>query len=277
MMRDSKAKKDDPKNLNYLGGMRNPAEVVEGMPNAQALGLRIFAAWERFSKTNPKALETASDYGTTDCTIDDRTLERWKGELRKVVGSRGKMAVQLRSKWAFTSPINHDIVEAWTQKAADPDTDVATWVRDGAPLGINLDIPTKGIFPPSDKDAEQEVMMDSVMQMARGSMVNYASVRDNVEDTKVEVERLENLGFLKRITEQTVREEFSQGTISKLAIIVKERPDKTKKRRLIIDLRRSGGNSKARLEEKLVLPRASDAITSLRTLARLTDNPSTAE
>jgi hypothetical protein len=61
--------------------------------------------------------------------------------------------------------------------------------------------------------------MDAALQMARGSLVNYASVREN------------------RVDE--VKKEFSQGTISRLAIIVKERPDETKKRRLIIDLRRS--------------------------------------
>ena len=121
---------------------------------------------------------------------------------------------------------------------------MARWVTEGTPLGINRDIKNKGIFPPSDRDAEQESMVDAALQMARGSLVNYASVMENKEDTKVEVERLERLGFLKKIDEKTVKEEFSQGTISRLAIIIKERPDKTKKRRLIIDLRRSGETPK---------------------------------
>ena len=277
MLRGSKAKREDPKNLNFVGGMRNPAEVVEGMPNALGLGLRIFAAWERFLKSNKAAMETAANYGTGSCYLDDRTLDRWGAELRKAVGARGKMRAQLKSKWAYTSPIQGDIVSAWTAKAADADVEVSKWIEEGTPLGINLNIKGRGIFLPSDKESEQESLVDAAMQMARGSLVNYASVRENVEDTKVEVERLEKLGFLKRLDEKTVMEEFSQGTISRLAIIVKERPDKSKKRRLIIDLRRSGGNSKARLEERLVLPRALDAVGMMRTMAKLKESPNIAE
>ena len=277
MLRGSKAKREDPKNLNFVGGMRNPAEVVEGMPNALGLGLRIFAAWERFLKSNKAAMEMAANYGTGSCYLDDRTLDRWGAELRKAVGARGKMRAQLKSKWAYTSPIQGDIVSAWTAKAADADVEVSKWIEEGTPLGINLNIKGRGIFPPSDKESEQESLVDAAMQMARGSLVNYASVRGNVEDTKVEVERLEKLGFLKRLDEKTVMEEFSQGTISRLAIIVKERPDKSKKRRLIIDLRRSGGNSKARLEERLVLPRALDAVGMMRTMAKLKESPNIAE
>ena len=277
MLGESKAKREDPRNLNFLGGMRNPAEVVEGMPNALSLGLRIFAAWERFIKSNPSTLETAAAYGTEACDLDEKALDRWRAELRKAVGAKGKMKAQLKSKWTFTSPIHGDILEAWTMKAADPDTEVAKWVTEGTPLGINCDIKSKGIFPPSDRHAEQESMVDAAMQMARGALVNYSSVLENKEDTKVEVERLERLGFLKKIDGRTVREEFSRGTISKLAIIIKERPDKTKKRRLIIDLRRSGGNSKARLEERLVLPRAVDAVAMMRTMSKLQEAPSAAE
>eukprot|EP00435_Cladocopium_sp_Y103_P032051 s2680_g8.t1 len=269
LLKESNARAADPAKLNYLGGMRNPAEVVAGMPNAQNLGMRIFAAWERFTKSSLVAMETAANYGTVDCNLDEPTVERWRGEMRKLVGSRGKLKAALKSKWAYKSPIQEDIVSAWTSKAADPDTEVARWVSEGMPLGINIDIVDKGIFPPADKEAEQESKLDALAQMSRGTLSNYTSVQDNMEDAKEEVRRLENLGFLKRVTKEQVKSDFSQGTISRLALIVKERPDKTKKRRLIIDLRRSGGNAKARLGEKLVLPRASDAIKMMRTMVRL--------
>ena len=170
MLRESKAKREDPRNLNFLGGMRNPAEVVEGMPNALSLGLRIFAAWERFIKSNPSTLETAATYGTEACDFDEKALDRWRAELRKAVGAKGKMKAQLKSKWTFTSPIHGDLLEAWTTKAADPDTEVARWVTEGTPLGINRDIKNKGIFPPSDRDAEQESMVDADGQGSPGEL-----------------------------------------------------------------------------------------------------------
>eukprot|EP00439_Symbiodinium_sp_Y106_P055731 s5626_g7.t1 len=50
------------------------------------------------------------------------------------------------------------------------------------------------------------------------------------------------------------------GTVSKLGLILKEKEDGTMKRRIIIDLRRSGGNSKSALPERLTLPRPVDAV-----------------
>eukprot|EP00435_Cladocopium_sp_Y103_P043711 s972_g12.t1 len=269
LLRDPKSKSSDPANLNYVGGMRNPANTVNGMPNAQALGLRIFAAWERLTRSNPIPMETAANYGSSECDLDPKVVEVWRAELRKLVGSRGKLRADLQSRWTYKSPLQSDIIRGWTARAADADVDIATWADEGTPLGINMDITPRGIFPPADKETEQESLMDAAMQMARGAIANYSSVADNIEDTKEEVARLQDKGYLLRITDHTVKEEFSQETISKLAIIVKERPDKTRKRRLIIDLRRSGGNSKAKLREKLVLPRAVDAVGSLRSMVHL--------
>eukprot|EP00435_Cladocopium_sp_Y103_P075273 s22_g55.t1 len=277
MFKESSSKSSDPANLNFVGGMRNPVDTVSGMPAAQNLGIRIFAAWERLTRTNVVAMESAADYGTKDCQLCDRIIDQWRAELRKLVGSKGKLKANLKSRWTIRSPLQGDIVDAWTSRAADVDIDVGRWVAEGTPLGINLEIPTRGVFPPADQEDEAEAMTDAASQLEKGGLSNYASIQDNLEDSKVEVQRLEQLGFLTKLDKRTVEEEFSQGTISKLAIIVKERPDKTKKRRLIIDLRRSGGNSKAKLREKLILPRACDAVRSLRQMVKLKTEPTTQE
>ena len=47
-------------------------------------------------------------------------------------------------------------------------------------------------------------------------------------------------------------------------------PAGSRKRRLIIDLRRSGGNSKAQLKERIVLPRAAGLVETIRTMYGLT-------
>ena len=58
---------------------------------------------------------------------------------------------------------------------------------------------------------------------------------------------------------------------------MKERADGSKKRRLIIDLRRSGGNSKARLGEMIVLPKAMDAVATVRAMQGLHPNATVEE
>ena len=126
-----------------------------------------------------------------------------------------------------------------------------------------------GVFPNYDKEQEEELQADAISQLATGTLANYSSARENPEDAKIEVDRIRKKGFVVKVSRREVEEHFSQGAISKLALIVKERPDGTKKRRLIIDLRRSGGNSKADLPEKLVLPRALDGIETLRSLHTL--------
>ena len=68
-----------------------------------------------------------------------------------------------------------DLIRAWTRRAGDPDTDLADWVEKGTPLGVNLEIKPRGIFPPADKEGEPEVMMDASCQIARGAVTNYAS------------------------------------------------------------------------------------------------------
>lgn len=269
MLKESKSKGNNPANLNFVGGMRNPVTTVAGMPGALNLGMRILASWERFYKSNRLAGEAAAAYGTPDCKLDEATVDRWKVELRRLVGSQGKRSVKLQSRWRYRSPLESDLIRAWTRKAGDPDTDLADWVDEGTPLGVNLDIKPKGVFPPADKEGDPEVMMDASLQIARGAITNYISITDNLEDSKEEIRRLLELGYVMKVSKEQVDEHFSQGTISKLAIIVKTRPDGTRKRRLIIDLRRSGGNSKARLDEKIVLSRAMDAVEMARAMHQL--------
>ena len=51
--------------------------------------------------------------------------------------------------------------------------------------------------------------------------------------------------------------------VSKLAVIVKQRPDGTERVRIIIDMLRSGLNLFVQLEERIVLPRLRDAVGNL--------------
>ena len=56
---------------------------------------------------------------------------------------------------------------------------------------------------------------------------------------------------------------MGNGTISRLGLIIKQKPEGVK-RRIILDLRRSGGNRKANLPEKLILPPPRDLLASIR-------------
>eukprot|EP00435_Cladocopium_sp_Y103_P022748 s4373_g5.t1 len=184
------------------------------------------AAWEALVRKMPQA-------GTANCCYDERVVAEWKGALRKIVGAEAPLAVRIKGKREYKSPLDAEILEAWSQKSGDPETEVQKWVREGAPLSIEKPIGTCGIFP------------------------------KNHADTMVEA-RYENLGYVTRVSSREVDDTMPRKTVSRLGLIVKEKPTGEIKRRIVIDLRRSGGNDKSSLPEKLVLPRPKDAVDMMR-------------
>ena len=134
------------------------------------------------------------------------------------------------------------------------------------PLGIELPIKSCGIFPPTLKGDELQEGGDVLAaQGLREDIGNYTSVVEQEEDAKVEIERLIHCGHAVKVKkEEAEKKGFRGTTISKLGLIVKVKENGAKKRRIIFDLRRSGGNSKASLPERFVLPRPADAIAMLR-------------
>ena len=265
----SGSKTDDPRMHEYLGGLRDPFSVVSQMSNLKSLGIRIRAAWEAYERKNPDVTMVAESYGTEDCEVSEKLVLGWKQILRKQVGAQAPPAVRIKSKWQYTSPMDAEILKAWVKKGNDPESEVPKWVESGAPLGIEESIRTCGIFPPASlAPGESENMVDmemedASMQLAKGEIENYTSVKDNMEDARIEIARLESEGYLRVVQKKDVTDMMGHGTISRLGLIVKEKPT-GKKRRIIIDMRRSGGNLKMRLPERLVLPRPRDAVHMVR-------------
>ena len=268
MLKRSKAKSADPKQMDYIGGMRHPFKVVQPLSNLMTTGLRVRAAWESFIKQHPKAIKVAEDYGTKDCNLDERMVNEWKSRLRKTLGAKAPPKLKVLPKYVFRSPLDAELFEAWINKANDPDVYTPSWIRDGVPLGIEREIPTANIFPTMGDDSHldhlgPDELEDAAGQLAKGSIENYVSVKDKPQEALIELERYRSLGYIQDVDEHTVKTAMSKGTISKLGLILKEKPEGIK-RRIILDLRRSGGNKKSTLPERLVLPRPQDALASFR-------------
>ena len=114
----------------------------------------------------------------------------------------------------------------------------------------------------SDEGPQEQGLPDAAAQLHRGDMTNYESVESN--KAEIELRRYEEKGYMRRLPRQELLEKFPNGTISRLALILKVKENLEVKRRVVIDLRRSRGNAKARLPEKLVLPRPDDAVRMVR-------------
>ena len=48
----------------------------------------------------------------------------WKGELQRLTGAKGKVAVQLKGRGEYASPLDAELIAAWRRKGADPETEV---------------------------------------------------------------------------------------------------------------------------------------------------------
>ena len=84
----------------------------------------------------------------------------------------------------------------------------------------------------------------------------------------IEVKRLVEANFAKVINKQRAVEKFGEGTVSRIALLVKQKEDLTVKRRIIVDMRRSGGNDRATCPERIILPRIQDVTKMGQDMAR---------
>ena len=138
----------DVKMEEYVGGLRDPYKVVLPRSNMLTIGLKIRAAWELFERQFKEASRVGEQYGTKECSLDDKLIVEWRARLKKVVGAQAPPAVRVTHKWIYKSPLQAEIIKAWIEKGNDPDKYVPEWIEHGAPLGIERPIETAGILTP---------------------------------------------------------------------------------------------------------------------------------
>ena len=257
----------DEENDLALGGMRNPWAAVKRLSKVAEVGRDIARLWRHFVQRWPEALDTARDYGSKACSVLPECVEAWRKELMQLL--RGKPSqVVLKEKIEFSSPLQANLWEAWQQASSDPEKYIAIWAREGAPLGMSSTIPPSGgVFPAVAEFADEA--HDAPALEWRVQLKNYSSVQSDPAGAAQELGRYLDQGFAKRLSKEEARHRFGSGTMSKLALITKEKSDGSLKRRIIIDLLRSGGNSRARVPERIVLPRCTDVVESMRRLWRI--------
>lgn len=191
-------------------------------------------------------------------------LEEWTETVGKFLKTKDFEDVVLRKPGRLSSPLNAKLFEAWRKHSGDPERHLVSWIRQGTPLGMAAEIPYCGIFPSTDEeDMNVEDMPDIEAQLG---VENYKSFREEPVHAKHEIDRYLEKGFCIEVTEDELKNQFPKGTISRLALILKEKEDGTIKRRVIIDLLRSGGNSRCKVNERIVLPRVQDVVDSLKYL-----------
>ena len=86
------------------------------------------------------------------------------------------------------------------------------------------------------------------------------------EDATKEFDRYVDAGCALRSVGTKLRGRTRKGSVSKMALIVATKQDGSVKRRVVVDLRRSGADRNSVCPERIALPRAADAIRDLQML-----------
>ena len=255
----------EERNKIAIGGMRNPAVSVRRLALVKETGDRIWRLWREFVESHPECIDVARNYGRPDNKFNQSLIEEWRRVLKDhftKIPEKDKRLV-VREAHEFVSPLEADLWEQWQRESKDPDKDLGDFARRGVPLGMEFKIPPSGIFPASIEG--DDVVTDPAEEFENLRWVrNYSSVQEQRDEASIEIERYLEKGFAKRMKWDWIKKQYGSGTCSKMALILKEKPDGSTKRRIVLDMRRSQGNARALVEERIVLPRMVDVTAMLR-------------
>ncbi|CAL1167184.1 unnamed protein product [Cladocopium goreaui] len=263
----SKKQRREAENEFCVGGMRNPLGAVKRLWKVKNLGKKIRLAWEEFMAERPGALTLGERYGSTEAQFDQVIAMEWQVRLSTLLGVKQRDGITLRDKLMFKSPLNVDLWRAWFKETGDPDYHVAEWAEEGVPLGMNVPIPPSNGVYPTTGEITPEFMEEGPEIEMQSHLTNYKSFVEAPEDAEIEVQRYVEKGFAILMDWEEVQSYFDKGTVSRLALILKEKPDGSMKRRVVVDLLRSGGNSRTTTPERIVLPRIVDVTRMARDMA----------
>ena len=157
---------------------------------------------------------------------------------------------------------------AFVAAAQDPELDLANWIQEGTPMGIARHINARGVFPTVDTKMPTQRETDAIWsQSAVGG--SYQSFKDVGPLAEAELQRTIDAGLAEFVgTFAEAKKRYGNIAVSKLACIVKDKPDGSKKVRIVVDLRRSLVNSLVVAPERVVLPRLRDVLDDAVVLIR---------
>ena len=244
--RESARERRETENSECIGGLRNPRFAQERVPGLRVAGRKLYEYLAEFIDSQ------------TESFVDDLLGDKAPDMADKV---QAEVSAYLCAKLHCSSrrgqegSLRPDLASAINDLSGDPDREVVSWMDLGAPLGITEPIVSCGVFPAIEpKEVAGEA--DAFYSKTSAGHI-YRSAVEEGEWVQAKLNSMVEAGQMDVFPDLAAAERAHGGIVlSKLACLVKEVPGTTElKKRLLVDMLRSGSNGLAQLFERGVLPR----------------------
>ena len=250
--RESRKKRRELENTQCVGGMRNNSH---NNPTYNRAAVRLGNKIRHIAEECEGLRDFVKLVMSGEPASSPPRLEESVAAVRRLLGSSPDEA-----------GLSPSFIDAANCMLSDPDDTLSSWLRNGAPLGIEQRIANKNIFPVVAEESHYQSIGDIRFKQHEG-WANYISAEaapdivQNILDKMVHNNWAVQFDSVEEVQSFTGSKEFC---VNKIALISKEKPDGTMKHRVIWDFRRSQVNSLIRLGERIVLPRFSDLLEDIQ-------------
>ena len=240
-----------------LGGLRSPRRAVRRLPQLSTVRALVCQALQGVAQLHPAIVSSFLHHPSLEKS--PRVFHSIETECLSALQSAVGPFNVVRGAESTWRP---GLLRAFSWTAGGLDTDIISWVQDGAPKewarGSTAVEPSM-VFPRVARPISKVCLEDLYAHTEPSG--SYISVSEHSGAVLAELQRLEAAGYVEWFASlDEVRRKLGAAIMSNLACVRSVRADGTRKHRLVVDLRQSGVNSVAPLGERLVLPRIWDAV-----------------
>lgn len=249
-------------NLMYVGGLRNRQAAVAYNPQMQKVAHKFREELDVLIAQEPSLQEIWEKFRQKGYTGPNQdAAARVRAHLAEIFCCEDRP--NNTPPVGKASELAGEIIDAMCDVMGDEEADLGAWIREGAPLGMNVPIPSNSVFPPP---ANTVAAGELVEQSLGHERCNYRSFEDEPVKAKEEMDEMFKSDFIARA--DPVALGIPVENESRMALILTPREDGAEKRRIITDMRGSGANARARMPQSAVLPRLLDCKRMLVAMAR---------
>ena len=248
-------------------GLRNPYGAIQSKAAAWKLGASVHHVLLGVIKENTRELQALTS-GAPFAGFREDTVEAATSALSSLAG------VKLEAP----SPIRVTLLESLLNMSHDPEKDVANWLREAFPLGIEKELGVNNVFPMTEGDTKAVELSRQFPLLTDWCDVdqaeNYKSFQEAGRAALEELERVAEAGYATRCNSwaEVLRSAGEGASLTRLGCIQKPKPGGGVKTRLVVDCRRSGINGLMCIRQRVVLPRVSDVANDWATMMQEENN-----